>query len=210
MKKYLIGIDDAKKVRAIQQANNLIDQVNNYNDLREYLLLKRHKDPIDVIMEAASAKSKLAAELSKQIDTSTISKLIYSDVEKIRLLPEDSQRAFNQAIEVAQMINSTDGEVLSFFGNKIRTNKKGDFHLPNLKFEAKEFASIYMTNKDDIEAFEYCQKVMEALKKVQNDTPPCLYISNVFAALRFIGYNQAANEWNINGQAIANFKIMFL
>lgn len=208
MKKYLMGVDYNTKTKAIKDVQGLTHQINAYNKFREYLQLKPYKEATTLIVEAANAKNKVAAELSKNIDTSSISKMPYTDLEKIDLLPRESRTTFQELVATANLINQTDGDILSYFGTKFHKNKHGELYIPNLEFEAIEFASTYLENPDDIAAADYCIKVMEALKNLQNQTEPTLYIDNVFKALQYIGYNKAANEWSINFGAINHLKLM--
>ena len=208
MKKYLMGVDYNTKTKAIKDVQGLTHQINAYNKFREHLQLKPHKEATTLIVEAANAKNKVAAELSKNIDTSSISKMPYTDLEKIELLPKESRTTFQELQATANLINQTDGDILSYFGTKFITKKDGSFYVPNLEFEAVEFASTYLENPDDIAAADYCIKVMEALKKLQNQTEPTLFIDNVFKALQYIGYNKVNNEWSINFGAINHLKLM--
>ena len=208
MKKYKIGEDYQAKIQAIQTVKNLLDQVNLYNDHRQTLLLEKHHQAKTIIDEAPNALEVISEEMSKQIDTSSISKLIYSPLEKIKLLPSATQNTFEEIIALSKEIAKTDKAILSFFTDKITVGKNGQFEVANLKFHAAEFASDYLTHPDDIAAFDYCYKLSEVLRKFQDKTPPTLYIKGVFHALSYIGYNPNNNEWSINAAAINNEKLM--
>ncbi len=210
MTKIKAFTDQEKKVITLQEVQQLIDHANRFNDCRVKLDLKPFKTLKKIKDTSHEIRLNIAKELSPRIDTSKLSSMEYTPLEKLEFLPNKAGFILDEIEATAGKILNINKEIFNHFRLKINFNPdKGLFEAENIEADCVEYASTFLESPQEIAVYQYCEKVAKALETIQKNEKAPEFLKNVFDTFSFLGLNPLHGEVTINTRLISQLKYLY-